>query len=72
MPSEQPNILFILTDQQRVDTLKAYGGKVCQTPNLDSLAAESVVFNHTYASCPVCTPARASLQKQDCIPIIMK
>lgn len=62
MPSEQPNILFILTDQQRVDTLKAYGGKVCQTPNLDSLAAESVVFNHTYASCPVCTPARASLQ----------
>lgn len=62
MSSKQPNILFILTDQQRVDTLKAYGGKVCQTPNIDRLTAESVVFNNTYASCPVCTPARASLQ----------
>lgn len=62
MSNFQPNILFILTDQQRVDTLKAYGGTVCQTPNIDRLVEESVVFTNTYASCPVCTPARASLQ----------
>ncbi|NGP45297.1 sulfatase-like hydrolase/transferase [Bacillaceae bacterium SIJ1] len=62
MTQKQPNILFILTDQQRVDTLKAYGGQVCQTPNIDRLMEESVVFDNTYASCPVCTPARASLQ----------
>ncbi|WP_062105926.1 sulfatase-like hydrolase/transferase [Bacillus niameyensis] len=62
MKDSQPNILFILTDQQRIDTLKAYGGKVCQTPNINELAKESVIFNNTYASCPVCTPARASLQ----------
>ncbi|CAM3899223.1 sulfatase-like hydrolase/transferase [Lederbergia lenta] len=62
MSNKQPNILFILTDQQRVDTLKAYGGEICQTPNIDSLIEESIVFNNAYASCPVCTPARASLQ----------
>ncbi|MGM7723570.1 sulfatase-like hydrolase/transferase [Metabacillus sp. Hm71] len=62
MSNKQPNILFILTDQHRVDTLKAYGGEICKTPNIDLLTEESVVFNGAYASCPVCTPARASLQ----------
>ncbi|WP_066188202.1 sulfatase-like hydrolase/transferase [Gracilibacillus timonensis] len=62
MSKNQPNILFILTDQQRVDTLNAYGGEVCQTPNIDQLAEHSVVFDNAYASCPVCTPARASMQ----------
>ncbi|RAV14400.1 sulfatase-like hydrolase/transferase [Paenibacillus contaminans] len=60
--NRQPNILFIQTDQQRVDTLKSYGGKVCQTPHLNRLAEESVVFDNAYTSCPVCTPARASMQ----------
>ncbi len=62
MSIKQPNILFILTDQLRLDVLKSYGGKVCKTPNIDRLAAESVVFENTYTSCPVCTPARASIQ----------
>ncbi|GAB2542315.1 sulfatase-like hydrolase/transferase [Gracilibacillus alcaliphilus] len=62
MSTKQPNILFILTDQQRIDTLKAYGGIVCQTPHIDQLTEESVVFDNAYASCPVCTPARASIQ----------
>ncbi|MEF3311965.1 sulfatase-like hydrolase/transferase [Paenibacillus sp. GYB004] len=60
--SRRPNILFIQTDQQRVDTLKSYGGRVCQTPHLNRLAEESVVFDNAYTSCPVCTPARASMQ----------
>ncbi|MCQ6561440.1 sulfatase-like hydrolase/transferase [Paenibacillus mendelii] len=58
----RPNILFIQTDQQRVDTMAAYGGTVCQTPHLNQLAEESIVFNNAYTSCPVCTPARASMQ----------
>ncbi|WP_255314506.1 sulfatase-like hydrolase/transferase [Bacillus sp. FJAT-26390] len=58
----RPNILFIQTDQQRVDTLRSYGGQVCQTPNLNDLADESVIFENAYTSCPVCTPARASMQ----------
>lgn len=58
----QPNILFILTDQQRKDTLSVYGELPCFTPNLDGLAQESAVFDQAYATCPICTPARASLQ----------
>lgn len=60
--NEQSNILFILTDQQRADTLSAYGGHVCQTPHLDQLAQDSIVFTNAYTTCPICTPARSSLQ----------
>ena len=57
------NIIFICADQHRKDTLSAYApGTVCQTPTLDKLASESVVFDNCYTTCPVCTPARSSLQ----------
>lgn len=59
---KQPNILFILTDQQRKDTLSVYGDLPCFTPNIDQLAEESAVFDQAYATCPICTPARASIQ----------
>lgn len=57
------NIIFICTDQHRTDTLSFYKkDTLCKTPNLDQLAAESVVFDNAYTSCPVCTPARGSMQ----------
>ncbi len=57
------NIIFICTDQHRVDTLSFYKpDTICKTPNLDRLAAESVIFDNAYTSCPVCTPARGSMQ----------
>lgn len=60
---KKPNILFILTDQQRKDTLGAYDETMpCFTPNLDALAKESTVFENAYTTCPICTPARSSLQ----------
>lgn len=59
---KQPNILFILTDQQRKDTLSTYGDLVSQTPHLDQLSEESVVFENAYTTCPICTPARATIQ----------
>lgn len=55
------HILFILTDQQRKDTIGAYGNDTVQTPNLDALAAESMVYERCYTSSPVCVPARFSL-----------
>ena len=60
---KKKNIIFICTDQQRKDTLSVYAPEtVCKTPTLDRLAAESIVFDNCYASCPVCTPARSSMQ----------
>ena len=54
------NILFITTDQQRRDSLPCYGLDFMQTPALDSLAREGVVFENCSAVSPVCQPARAS------------
>ena len=57
------NILFICTDQHRQDSLKPYNKQsICNTPNLDKLSDESVIFDNAYSSCPVCTPARSSMQ----------
>jgi arylsulfatase A-like enzyme len=59
--SERPNILLICTDQQRYDTLGAYGNEYVRTPNLDRLAADGVLFENCYVQNPVCGPSRASL-----------
>ena len=56
-----PNIVFLLSDQQRYDTLAAYGNDWIKTPNLNRLAERSMVFERAYVTQPVCTPARASL-----------
>jgi arylsulfatase A-like enzyme len=61
MPVERPNILFVLTDQQRLDSMAAYGNRWIDTPHMDALAARSVIFENTYCTQPVCTPARASV-----------
>jgi arylsulfatase A-like enzyme len=57
----RPHVIVLMTDQHRFDTLGAYGDRQCHTPNLDALAAESVVFDRHYTSCPLCVPARTSL-----------
>ncbi|MCK4966332.1 sulfatase-like hydrolase/transferase, partial [bacterium] len=57
--SNRPNILFIMTDQQRYDCIGANGNNIIQTPNLDRLAAQSANFSHAFVQSPVCTPSRA-------------
>lgn len=57
-----PNILFILTDQQRFDTCGCYGQPLEVTPNLDKMAKEGVIFNNAFSCQPVCGPARAVIQ----------
>jgi len=57
----QPNILFLITDQQRADTLGCYGNQICRTPNIDRLAEEGVRFSHAFTPTSICSPARASL-----------
>ncbi|MFW5856807.1 MAG: sulfatase [Planctomycetota bacterium] len=56
----KPNILFLMTDQQRWDALGASGGWV-RTPNLDRIAEEGVRFANAITTSPVCIPARVSL-----------
>ena len=57
----KPNLLFIWTDEQQYFTMKAYGNDIIQTPNLDRLASESLVFKKAYVTQPVCTPDRAAV-----------
>ena len=57
----KPNLILFLPDQQRADTLACYGGANVHAPNLNKLASESVVFERTYVTHPVCTPSRSSL-----------
>ncbi|MGZ0712621.1 sulfatase family protein (plasmid) [Coraliomargarita sp. W4R53] len=59
--STQPNVLFVMTDQQRFDTLAALGNTDISTPNLDRLAERGAVFDNAYATCPVCVPSRYSI-----------
>jgi arylsulfatase len=54
------NILFITTDQQRQDSLGCYGLDFMQTPALDRLVRQGVVFDRCSSVCPICQPARAS------------
>lgn len=56
----QPNVLFILTDQQRADSL-GRANAWAQTPNLDALAAVGTTFSTCITTAPVCIPARFSL-----------
>ncbi|MEM7028290.1 MAG: sulfatase-like hydrolase/transferase [Chloroflexota bacterium] len=56
----KPNILFIITDQQRWDAMGCSGGWV-QTPNLDRIAGEGMRFTNCVTNSPVCVPTRRSL-----------
>jgi len=59
--SGKPNLLFIMTDQQRSDALSIAGNSVLQTGNLDRLAKEGAYFTNAYTPCAVCCPARSSV-----------
>lgn len=59
--STGPNILFVVTDQQTLKAMSAYGNHCLHTPNMDSIAATGVRFERSYCTSPVCGPARASL-----------
>jgi len=64
-PAKRPNFLFILTDDQDPDTLGAYGNTVCQTPSLDRLAREGMIFHDAHHmgswSGAVCLPSRTMI-----------
>lgn len=65
---DRTNILMIMTDQQRRDTLGAYGCDWIPTPNLDRLAASGTTFTRATVDNPVCTPSRASIFTGKTVP----
>ncbi|TAN38437.1 MAG: choline-sulfatase [Verrucomicrobia bacterium] len=60
--TKQPNILFIMTDQQRFDTIAALGNQHIYTPNMDRLVRRGLTFTNAYSPCPVCVPARYTIR----------
>ena len=61
MPDDRPNILLIMTDQQRGDCLSIEDHPVLQTPQMDALAGAGARCTRAYTTCPSCVPARRSL-----------
>lgn len=54
----QPNVLFILTDEQSLWTLSSYGGELPGTPNIDSIGRQGAIFRNFFVTSAVCTPSR--------------
>lgn len=57
----RPNFLFILSDDQRPDTIHALGNRVIRTPNLDTLVNGGVAFTRATAAYPICNASRAEI-----------
>jgi arylsulfatase A-like enzyme len=58
---EKPNIILIYTDDLGYGDLSCYGAKAVNTPNIDRLAQEGLLFRNAYATSATCTPSRYSL-----------
>ena len=58
--AERPNFLFILTDDQRWDSLGAAGHPVLKTPGMDRIAREGARFTNAFCTTSLCSPSRAS------------
>lgn len=58
---KKPNIIFILIDDMGWKDLSCCGSTFYETPHIDQLAAQGMRFTDAYASCPVCSPTRASV-----------
>jgi arylsulfatase A-like enzyme len=59
--SNKPNIIFILTDDQRWDALGIAGNPIIQTPEMDALAKAGTYFRNEFSTTPICAASRASI-----------
>jgi arylsulfatase A-like enzyme len=57
----RPNIIFLLTDDQRWDTLGCMGNRIIQTPHIDALSAQGVTFTNQFVTTSICMSSRASI-----------
>ncbi len=62
MKDDRPNILLVMTDQQRFDTIAAHGGAFgAKTPVMDNLVRRGVTFDQAFCTTPICSASRASI-----------
>ena len=60
-PQKRPNLLIVVTDDQRVDSLGCTGNLLVDTPHLDALAGDGVNFRQAFVTTPICAASRASI-----------
>lgn len=58
---KHPNIIFLLTDDQRWDMLGCMGNEIIQTPNIDAMANDGVIFEKAFVTTAICCTSRASI-----------
>ncbi len=58
-PGQRPNVLFVFTDDHAAHAISAYGSKINQTPNIDRLAKEGMLFRNCFVTNSICAPSRA-------------
>lgn len=58
--ASRPNVVFIITDDQRWDSMGCAGHPFLKTPNMDRLAREGAMFTNAFVTTPLCSPARSS------------
>jgi hypothetical protein len=56
-----PNVIFVMSDDHAAHAISAYGSRVNQTPNIDRLAREGMLFRNTFVTNSICTPSRATI-----------
>jgi arylsulfatase A-like enzyme len=59
--SFRPNIIFIMSDDHAYQAISSYGSNINQTPNIDRIANEGMIFNNCFSTNSICTPSRASI-----------
>ena len=55
----RPNLIFLMTDDQRADSLGCMGNRVIQTPNIDVMASDGLVFENAFVTTAICMTSRA-------------
>jgi len=60
-PVPRPNVVFVMSDDHAAHAISAYGSRVNETPGLDRLAREGVLFRNAFVTNSICTPSRAAI-----------
>ena len=63
---DRPNIIFLMTDDQRCDNLACYGRPEFKTPNIDNLAKQGVLFENAFYEVSICMPSRVTMLTGRC------